>query len=90
MLAPLAANSRAWLVVGGILLAIAVVIFLIDRTFAWLAKHGAKAMRNDKAAGAMAGVLGEFDGFLRPEKRMVQEEREQRKAETGQTDPSDR
>jgi hypothetical protein len=84
------ANTRAWITVGGILLAIAVVIFLIDRLFAWLAKNGAKAMRSDKASGGMSSLLGTFEGFLRPEKQMVQEEREQRKAETGVTDPSDR
>ena len=84
------ANARPWIMVCGILLAIAVVIFLVDRMFAWLAKNGAKAMRNDKAAGAMSGLLGTFEGFVRPEKQLVQEEREQRKAETGETDPSDR
>ena len=84
------ANTRGWITVGAILLAIAVVIFLIDRLFAWLAKNGAKAMRNDKASGGMSNLLGTFDGFLRPEKQMVQEEREQRKAETGETDPSNR
>ena len=84
------ANARPWIMVGGILLAIAVVIFLVDRLFAWLAKNGARVMRNDKAAGGMSGLLSTFEGFLRPEKQMVQEEREQRKAETGETDPSDR
>ena len=83
-------NTCAWITVGGILLAIAVVIFLIDRLFAWLAKNGAKAMRNDKASGGMSNLLSTFEGFLRSEKQMVQEEREQRKAETGQSDPSDR
>jgi len=47
-------------------------------------------MRNDNASGGMSNLLGTFDGFLRPEKQMVQEEREQRRAETGETDPSDR
>ena len=83
------ANTRAWITVGAILLTIAVAIFLIDRLFAWLAKNGAKAMRNDRAGG-MSNLLGTFEGFLRPEKQMVQEEREQRKAETGETDPSNR
>ena len=90
MLLLLAVPTRAWLVVGGILFAIAVAIFLIDRVFAWLEKNGARAMRNDKAGGAMSGILTTFEGFLRPEKQLVQEEREQRKAETGQTDPSER
>ena len=84
------ANARPWIMVGGMLLAIAVVIFLVDRLFAWLAKNGARAMRNDKAAGRMSGLLTTFEGFLRPEQQLVQEEREQRKAETGETDPSDR
>ncbi len=84
------ANTRAWITVGGILLAIAVAIVLIDRLFAWLAKNGAKAMRNDKAGGGMSTLLSTFEGFLHPEKQMVQEEREQRKAETGETDPSNR
>ena len=84
------ANTRAWMTVGGILVAIVVVIFLIDRLFAWVGKNGARVMRNDKATGAMSGLLGTFEGFLRPEKQMVQEEREQRKAESGETDRSDR
>ena len=87
----LAANTRAWLVVAGIFVAIGLVIVLIDRLFAWLGKNGARVMRNDKVGGgAMAGILNTFEGLLRPEKQLVQEEREQRKAETGQTDPSDR
>ena len=84
------ANARPWIMVGGILLAVALVIFLIDRLFGWLAKNGAKAMRNDRAAGGMSGLLTTFEGFLRPEQQLVREEREQRKAETGETDPSDR
>ena len=49
-----------------------------------------EAMRNDKAGGGMSNLLSTFEGFLHPEKQMVQEEREQRKAETGETDPSNR
>jgi hypothetical protein len=87
----LAINTYAWLVVTGIVVAIAAVLFLIDRAFAWLERNGAKTMHNDKAGGGgMAGVLGAFEEFVHPEKRYVQEERDQRKAETGQTDPSDR
>jgi hypothetical protein len=84
------ATTRAWLMVGGIFLAIAVAIFLIDRAFAWLGKHGAKSLHNEKAGGGgMAGLLSSFEEFVHPEMRHVQEEREQRKAETKQTDPSD-
>ncbi len=90
MLTLLAANTRAWLLVGGILFAILLVIFLIDRFFAWIAKNGARMMRNDKSHGLMANLLGGFEDLIRPEKPLIREEREQRKAATGQTDPSDR
>jgi hypothetical protein len=60
------ANARPWIMVGGIVLAIAVVIFFVDRLFAWLAKNGAKAMRNDKAAGGMSGLLTTFEGLSAP------------------------
>lgn len=87
MLILLAVNTNAWIRVGGLFLALFAVLFFIDRLFAWLAKNGAKAMRNDKSGGLMSNVLGTFDGFLRPEQQLVQEERDQRKAETKHADP---
>jgi hypothetical protein len=85
------AIARPWVLVTGILLAIAVVLFLIDRVFNWLGKNAGRYMRNDKAVtGGMRNVLGVFEEIVHPEIRHVHEEQEQRKAETGQTDPSDR
>jgi len=91
MLVTLAASSRAWLYVAGIFVLILVVIVLIDRTFAWLSRNASRYMRNDNAVtGGMRNVMGAFEEFVHPEIRHVHEEQEQRKAESGQTDPSDR
>ena len=85
----LAANTRAWLLVGGIIVAIVVALVLVDLAFTLLAKLTAKAMHNEKpGGGAMSGILTTFEGFVRPEQQLVQEEREQRKAEVGKTNPS--
>ena len=83
--------TRPWLVVLGIVIAIAVVLLLIERLFTWLGKNASRYMRDDsKVTGGMRNVMGAMEEFVHPELRHVHEEQEQRQAETGQTDPSDR
>ena len=85
------AAARPWLVVAGILVAIAVVLVLIERLFTWLGNNASRYMRDDsRVKGGMRNVMGAMEEFVHPELRHVHEEQEQRKAETGQTDPSDR
>ena len=87
----LAATMHVWVVVGGFLFALVVVLIAIDRIFAWLAKNAAKHMRNDNAVtGGMRNVMGAMEEFVHPEIRHVHEEMDQRKAESGEKDPSDR
>jgi hypothetical protein len=85
------AHARPWLLVAGIVVGITVVLFLIERVFSWLGKNAGKYMRNDNAVtGGMRNVMGSMEEFVHPEIRHVHEEQEQRQAESGQTDPSER
>jgi len=87
----LAATTHVWVVVGGLLLALVVVLIAIDRIFAWVAKNATKHMRNDNAVtGGMRNVMGAMEEFVHPEIRHVHEEMDQRKAESGEKDPSER
>ena len=85
------ASMHVWFVIGGFLLALVVVLIAIDRIFAWLANNATKYMRNDNAVtGGMRNVMGAMEEFVHPEIRHVHEEMDQRKAESGEKDPSDR
>jgi len=87
----LAATTHVWVVVGGLLLALVVVLIAIDRIFAWVAKNATKHMRNDNAVtGGMRNVMGAMEEFVHPEIRHVHEEMDQRKSESGDKDPSER
>jgi hypothetical protein len=87
----LAANTHPWLVVAGIIVAIVIVLLLIERLFSWLGNNASRYMRDDsKVKGGMRNVMGTMEEFIHPELRHVHEEQEQRQAESGQTDPSDR
>ena len=87
----LAATTHVWVVVGGLLLALVVVLIAIDRIFAWVAKNATKHMRNDNAVtGGMRNVMGAMEEFVHPEIRHVHEEMDQRKSESGVKDPSER
>jgi hypothetical protein len=87
----LTATMDVWVVVGGFLLALIVMLIAIDRIFAWLAKSATKHMRNDNAVtGGMRNVMGAMEEFVHPEIRHVHEEMDQRKAESGEKDPSER
>ena len=91
MVTHLIASARPWLVVAGIVVAIAVVLFLIDRVFTWLGNNASRYMRNDSAVtGRARNVFNAMEEFVHPEMRHVHEERAQRRAETGETDPTDR
>jgi hypothetical protein len=91
MLMPWIAIARPWLLVTGIVVGIAVVLFLIERAFNWLGNNASRYMRDDsKVKGGMRNVMGAMEEFVHPELRHVHEEQDQRKAETGQTDPSER
>jgi hypothetical protein len=80
-----------WVVVGGLLLALVVVLVVIDRVFAWIARNASKHMRNDDAVtGGMRNVMGIMEEFVHPEIRHVHEEMDQRKAQSGEEDRSDR
>ena len=87
----LAATTHVWVVVVEFLLALVVVLVLIDRIFAWVAKNATKHMRNDNAVtGGMRNVMGAMEEFVHPEIRHVHEEMDQRKAESGEKDPLER
>ena len=87
----LAATTHVWVVVVEFLVAVVVVLVLIDRIFAWVAKNATKHMRNDNAVtGGMRNVMGAMEEFVHPEIRHVHEEMDQRKAESGEKDPLER
>jgi hypothetical protein len=87
----LTATMQVWVVIVGFLLALVVILVLIDRIFAWIAKNATTHMRNDNAiTGGMRNVMGAMEEFVHPEIRHVHEEMDQRKAERGEKDPSDR
>jgi hypothetical protein len=91
MLLALSASTNVWVVVGGLLLALVVVLVAIDRVFAWIARNATKHMRNDNAVtGGMRNVMGMMEEFVHPEIRHVHEEMDQRNAESGEKDSSDR
>jgi hypothetical protein len=81
--------ATAW--VAGFAVAFLALGWLAVRAVRRLYASGrAPAERSAGGGGAVAGLLGEFQQIVEPQVRHVREEREQRRAESGGGDSSDR
>ena len=74
------------------LIALAIIVFLVDRLLLWMERKGWIYYRTlePRIKGGVRGVMGTFQEMVQPEIRHVREDQEQRKAVTDDLDRSDR
>src|SRR5438876_9656660 len=74
------------------LIALAIVVFLVDRLLLWMERKGwiYYRMLEPRIKGGVRGVMGTFQEIVQPEIRHVREEQEQRKVVVDDQNASDR
>jgi hypothetical protein len=77
-----------WIVL--IIIALAILLFLLDRLALWMERRGWIYYRSFEPGLSARNAIRGIESFVHPEIRYVEEEKTQRAAETDDASPADR